>query len=154
MADIYYPHDYLPMPQQDGYGFQPVSPLKRTTLVTGRGRQRRAYTSTPTVASIQWFMETDIQAQLFEVWFSETVKDGAGWFYMKLQTPLGVELYKCRFTDIYEGPVLVAPFYWKFSAMLELFKRPILDGGWGQFPDYIINSNIIDIALNREWPKS
>lgn len=61
MTDIYYPHDSLPMPLQEGYGFQPVSPLKRTQLTTGRARQRRAYTSTPTQASITWFMETDAQ---------------------------------------------------------------------------------------------
>lgn len=24
MADIYYPHDYLPVPLYDGYGFKPV----------------------------------------------------------------------------------------------------------------------------------
>lgn len=54
MTDIYYPHDSLPMPLQEGYGFQPVSPLKRTQLTTGRARQRRAYTSTPTQASITW----------------------------------------------------------------------------------------------------
>ncbi len=103
MTDIYYPHDYLPMPLQEGYGFQPVSPLKRTQLTTGRARQRRAYTSTPTQASVSWFMETDGQAQLFEAWYREKITDGADWFCMKLQTPLGVEFYKCRFTDIYEG---------------------------------------------------
>ncbi|MBX8998394.1 hypothetical protein HCH17_06730 [Klebsiella aerogenes] len=52
MSDIYFPHDYLPMPLQEGYGFQPVSPLKRTQLTTGRARQRRAYTSTPTEATV------------------------------------------------------------------------------------------------------
>lgn len=35
MTDINYPHDSLPMPLQEGYGFQPVSPLKRTQLITG-----------------------------------------------------------------------------------------------------------------------
>ncbi len=40
MTDIYYPHDSLPMPLQEGYGFQPVSPLKRTQLTTGRARQK------------------------------------------------------------------------------------------------------------------
>jgi hypothetical protein len=70
MTDIYYPHDSLPMPLQDGYGFQPVSPLKRTQLTTGRAAAR-AYTSTPTQASVSWFMETDGQAQLFEAWYRE-----------------------------------------------------------------------------------
>lgn len=55
MAEKYYPHDYLPMPLQDGYAFQPVSPLKRTEMTTGRARQRRAFISTPTKANVQWF---------------------------------------------------------------------------------------------------
>lgn len=153
MAEKYYPHDYLPMPLQDGYAFQPVSPLKRTEMTTGRARQRRAFISTPTQANVQWFFETDVQAQLFEAWYHDTIADGADWFFMRLQTPLGVEFYKCRFTDIYQGPMLVSPIYWQFSATLELWTRPILTDGWGQFPDYIINSSIIDIALNREWPE-
>lgn len=154
MADIFYPHEYLPMPLQDGYAFQAISPLKRTELTTGRARQRRAYTSTPTQANVTWFMETDVQAQLFEAWYRETITDGAAWFLMKLQTPLGVDLYKCRFTDIYAGPTLVAPIYWQFTATLELWKRPVLGDGWAEFPDYIINSSIIDVALNREWPEA
>ena len=108
MAEKYYPHDYLPMPLQDGYAFQPVSPLKRTEITTGRARQRRAFISTPTQANVQWFFENDAQAQL----------------------------------------------YWQFSATLELWTRPVLGGGWAEFPDYIINSSIIDIALNREWPEA
>ncbi|HBZ1509891.1 TPA: hypothetical protein MJG17_26635, partial [Klebsiella pneumoniae] len=112
MTDIYYPHDSLPMPLQEGYGFQPVSPLKRTQLTTGRARQRRAYMSTPTQASITWFMETDAQGLAFESWFRDALSDGAAWFMMKLQTPAGIKFYKCRFTDIYQGPVLVAPIYW------------------------------------------
>jgi len=154
VAEKYYPHDYLPMPLQDGYAFQPVSPLKRTEMTTGRARQRRAFISTPTQANVQWLFETDIQAQLFEAWYRETITDGADWFFMRLQTPLGVEFYKCRFTDIYQGPTLVAPIYWQFSATLELWTRPVLSDGWAEFPDYIINSSIIDIAINREWPEA
>lgn len=154
MAEKYYPHDYLPMPLQDGYAFQPVSPLKRTEMTTGRARQRRAFISTPTQANVQWLFENDAQAQLFEGWYHETITDGADWFFMRLQTPLGVELYKCRFMDIYQGPTLVAPIYWQFSAKLELWTRPVLGDGWAEFLDYIINSSIIDIALNREWPEA
>ncbi len=103
MTDINYPHDSLPMPLQEGYGFQPVSPLKRTQLITGRARQRRAYTSTPTQASITWFMETDAQGLAFESWFRDALSDGAAWFMMKLQTPAGIKFYKCRFTDSLSG---------------------------------------------------
>ncbi|AEG99109.1 MULTISPECIES: membrane protein [Klebsiella] len=153
MAEIFYPHDYLPMPLQEGYGFQPVSPLKRTQLTTGRARQRRAYTSTPTEATVSWFMESDVQGLTFESWYRDALSDGAAWFMMKLQTPAGIKFYKCRFTDIYQGPVLVAPIYWRYSATLELWERPLLPPPWGNYPGWIAGSSLLDIALNREWPK-
>lgn len=96
---------------------------------------------------------TDIITQSKRM-YREKITDGADWFFMKLQTPLGVEFYKCRFTDIYEGPTLVAPIYWKFTATLELWKRPVLPDGWVDFPDFIINSDILDLAVNREWPEA
>jgi hypothetical protein len=65
---------------------------------------------------------------------------------MKLQTPLGVEFYKCRFTDIYEGQHW-SPIYWKFTATLELWKRPVLPDGWVDFPDFIVNSDILILQL-------
>lgn len=154
MPDIYYPHDYLPMPLQDGYAFQAVSPLLRTQLVSGRARQRRLYTSTPTNATVKWLMENDGQGQVFEAWFRDALTDGAAWFYMKLQTPIGVKFYKCRFTDIYQGPTLVPPIYWQYSATLELWERPLPLPGWGNFPEFLAGQNIIDVALNREWPEA
>ncbi|VTP66856.1 Uncharacterised protein [Leclercia adecarboxylata] len=95
------------------------------------------------------------QAQLFEAWFRDALTDGAAWFLMKLQTPLGCQqAYKCRFTDIYEGPTLVSPKYWRYSAQLELWERPLLPPGWGNFPELVAGSDIIDLALNREWPEA
>ena len=61
---IAYP-EFLPEPQRDGYGFQPVSPMARSELQSGRARQRRRFTSVPTVASVTWLMD-DTEAQLFE----------------------------------------------------------------------------------------
>ncbi|MCG8709274.1 hypothetical protein JHU04_002515 [Brenneria sp. 4F2] len=153
MAELYYPHDYLPMPLRTGLGFKPVSPILRTEMTSGRARQRRRYKSTPTQAEITWVM-TDSQSQLFEAWFSEIIIDGSSWFYMQIRTPMGVQSYKCRFTDIYEGPTLFAIGRWQFSATLELWERPILPPGWAEFPDFIVNQSIIDIALNREWPEA
>lgn len=154
MADIYYPHDYLPLPQQDGYGFKPVSPLLRTDMTSGRARQRRRFTSTPTQANVTWFMETDVQGMIFEGWYRDTINDGASWFLMRLQTPVGISLYKCRFTDIYNGPTLVPPIYWQYTATLELWERAAVPSPWGNYPEQIAGSDLIDIAINREWPKS
>lgn len=91
MADIFYPDEYLPMPLMDGYGFKPISPLLRTEMTSGRAQQRRRYTSTPTQASVKWIFKTDALAQVFEAFFRDALKDGQSWFYLKLQTPIGVK---------------------------------------------------------------
>ncbi|MFH8134218.1 hypothetical protein ABU178_08530 [Pantoea osteomyelitidis] len=153
MTDIYYPHDFLPMPQMDGYGFKPVSPLLRTKMTSGRARQRRLYVSTPTEASIKWLFTNQGAAQYFELWYRHILNDGASWFFMKLQTPAGLDTFKCRFTDIYEGPTLVPPYYWQFTATLEIWDRPVISNAWAEFPDFVVNADIIDLAVNREWPK-
>jgi hypothetical protein len=153
-TDLNYPHDYLPLPLQDGYAFQATSPLLRTQLTSGRARQRRLYTSVPTQATVKWLFGNDGQCQYFELWFRDVISDGASWFNMNLRTPLGIESYVCRFTDIYEGPTLTAGKYWQYSATLELWERPILTSEWKDFPDLVVNQSIIDLALNREWPES
>ncbi|MEA4425686.1 hypothetical protein VBP99_26515, partial [Klebsiella pneumoniae] len=84
------------------------------------------------------------------MWWTHT----AAWFMMKLQTPAGIKFYKCRFTDIYQGPVLVAPIYWKYTATLELWERPLAPAPWGNYPEWIVGSSLLDIALNKEWPKA
>ena len=149
---IAYP-EFLPEPQRDGYGFQPISPMARSELQSGRTRQRRRFTSVPTVASVTWLMD-DAEAQLFEGWFEHILLSGSLWFQCPLKTPLGMDEHRARFVDIYEGPILVGESFWRFTAKLELFKRPILDAEWViEAPDYIVMADIFDIAMNREWPK-
>ncbi len=121
---IAYP-EFLPEPQRDGYGFQPVSPMARSELQSGRARQRRRFTSVPTVASVTWLMD-DGEAQLFEGWFEHILQSGSLWFQCPLKTPLGMDEHRARFVDIYEGPVLVGESFWRFTAKLELFKLPII----------------------------
>ena len=150
---INYPHDALPVPLQEGYGLRPVSPIVRTQMTSGRARQRRRYISTPTVATVSWLL-TDLQAQAFEAWFRDTLTDGAAWFNMNLRTPGGDAPKVCRFTDIYEGPDLEGGNFWRYSAQLELYERPLLPPGWGVFPGFITGADIIDLAVNREWPEA
>lgn len=150
-----YPHDLLPLPQQEGYGFTPTSPLLRTTMQSGRAMQRRRFRSTPTEVQLVWLMRNDLEAQLFEAWYQDTIADGASWFEMELKTPQGLQPYRCRFVDIYDGPQLVGARYWRFSASVELLKRPVIQGGWGlYYPAALKFMNIIDLSVNREWPES
>ncbi|HDU5042476.1 TPA: hypothetical protein RFU55_001854 [Klebsiella aerogenes] len=149
---INYPYEYLPGPLKDGFGLKPVSSLKRTPMVTGRARQRRSYISTPTATEVSWIF-SDVQAQAFEAWFRDVLNDGASWFNLPLLTPIGQKNYVCRFTDIYEGPTPEGGMFWRYTAPIELWERPTLPVGWGNYPDWIVGSSLLDIALNREWPK-
>lgn len=150
---IEYPREYLPLPLREGYAFQAVSPMQRTEMQSGRARQRRRFTSVPTMASVAWILD-DVQAQLFEAWFEDALRSGSEWFECPLKTPEGIRDYVARFTDIYAGPALVGVSHWRFTAELELRERPILAPGWGSFPGFIAGMSIIDLALNREWPES
>ena len=144
---------FLPEPQRDGYGFQPVSPMARSELQSGRTRQRRRFTSVPTVATVTWLF-TEVEAQLFEGWFEHVLLSGSLPFNCPLKTPLGFDNYKAEFVDIYDGPVLVGVNDWRFSAQLRLLKRPVLDAEWViDAPDYIAMADIFDIAMNRKWPR-
>lgn len=149
---ISYPEG-LPLPERDGYGFQSVSPMIRSELQSGRARQRRRYTSVPTTSSVSWLLD-DTEAQLFEGWFEYVLLSGTLFFECPLKTPQGLETYQARFTDIYRGPTLVGDSFWRFTANLELLKRPLVDREWFLIlPDYVLMADIFDIAMNREWPR-
>ena len=141
----------LPLPEQSGYAIQHVSPLQRTTMVSGRARQRRVYTSVPSNVAVQWFL-TEQQAQLFEAFFRYSITDGADWFLLPLKTPMFTGNYECRFTGIYEGPTLTAFDKWTVSATIEIKEQQTLDSTWLNTPQYVIDSSIIDVALNDLWP--
>ena len=141
----------LPMPEQSGYAIQHVSPMQRTTMVSGRARQRRVYTSVPSNVAVQWFL-TEQQAQLFEAFFRYAITDGADWFLLPLKTPMFTGDYECRFTGVYEGPTLTAFNKWTVSATIEIKERQTLDSSWVYTPQYVIDSSIIDIAVNQLWP--
>ena len=141
----------LPLPEQSGYAIQHVSPLQRTQMVSGRARQRRVYTSVPSNVAVQWFL-TEQQAQLFEAFFRYAITDGADWFLLPLKTPMFTGDYECRFTGIYEGPTLTAFNKWTVSATIEIKERQTLGASWVYASQYLIDSSIIDVALNDLWP--
>ncbi|TWI52990.1 hypothetical protein IQ22_02825 [Pseudomonas duriflava] len=150
---ITYPKE-LPRPLMDGYDFQAVSPMVRSELQSGRARQRRAFTSVPTNATVKWLMNQS-QAQYFEAWWEEILVSGTQWFDCPLSAPTGFQAYTARFTDIYQGPTPVTRGWWQFSATLELRKRPLLEPGWViDAPEYIVGAPLFDLAMTREWPDS
>lgn len=152
---IEYPQQ-LPAPLIDGYGLNTADPTLRTQLQSGRARQRRRFTSVPTYAECTWLM-TAQQAAFFEAWFKRTLMDGAEWFSCRIKTPEieeGTVVHDCRFVGMYSGPRLSPRNRWVFTATLELRERPLIPPYWDQFPDLWFNMNIIDMAMNREWPEA
>lgn len=155
MADLPKFPDWLPVPVQDGYGFTPVSPLISTDMQGGGTIQRRRYRSTPTNAELTWTYMSDLQAQAFMAWVKDVINDGQAWFEINLKTPEGFMPYKCQFRDMYDGPTLMGACYWGFTVPVRLARRPVLDGGWGlYYPEALQYMDIIDLAVNVEWPKS
>ena len=153
MTTINYPTQ-LPAPVQNGYSMQHVSPLLRTGMQSGRARQRRIFTSVPSMLSVSFFFKTAGEAQLFEGFFQHTLKDGAEWFNMLLKTPMGYKQTECRFADIY-GPIeLEQGLYWRTSATVEIRERRTMPANWVPFPDFVIQQDIIDQSINRELPEA
>ena len=148
---IKYP-SVLPCFMRDGYELQTVSPLLRTEMSNGRAKQRRRYRSVPTYVSATTRPMTAGQAQIFETWWENELAGGSEWFEGPIKTPLGDEIRIMRFTDIYEGPILVGDNMWQFTFSLELRNRAIIPNGWQQdAPDFIINSDRFDILMNRTF---
>ena len=143
----------LPCALREGYGFKPTSPMASTQMQTGRTRYRRKYSSVPTESRVTWLFN-DREAQLFESWFEEVLISGSQWFECDLKTPQGFQPYKAHFLDIYEGPTLVGVSSWRYQATLQLWERPILTGGWAIYaPEFILGMNLLDLAINRDWPQ-
>lgn len=151
MAAIDFPAG-LPKPLRNGYGMNHVSPMMRSELQSGRARQRRRYTSVPTIVSVSWIL-TQPQAAVFESWFRYDIVDGSEWFNATLRTPVGFEPYECRFAEMYSGPDLIGKTLWRFTAELEIRERQTVAEGWTAVaPDYVLNADIFDYAMNQEWP--
>ncbi|MBP6954450.1 MAG: hypothetical protein KBC45_08495 [Pseudomonas sp.] len=149
---IQYPKE-LPYPLRDGYGANSVDPMKATPVQTGRTRYRRKYSSVPTDQKVIWNM-SDLEAQYFESWYEEVLISGSLWFECELRTPQGLMYYKAHFKEIYDGPELFGVDRFVYSATLQLWERPILTGGWAVYaPEYILGMNLLDLAINKDWPQ-
>ena len=142
----------LPLPLRDSYEFQPVNRIRRTPQDSGRARQRTEFTSVPTIAQLSWMFNEE-QARLFEAWSEQVV--GAGWFEITLLTPMGFDVSEVRFTQTPQGGQLRGKFHWRYSVDCELRTRPMLDPGWAELlPEWILEADIFDYAMNQEWPEA
>jgi hypothetical protein len=148
MAITDYPKG-LPLPLRDGYAFKPVNNISRTDMQSGRARQRVEFENVPDMLNLRWTL-TEIESRLFGAWARSVV--GAGWFKMTILTPEGFDEVDMRFTERVDGPALIGKFHWNWSATVEIRNMPQLEDDWILLPDYLLNPDIFDLAMNREWP--
>ena len=149
---IQYPEG-LPYPLRDGYDMNTTDPVAHTPLGNGKIISRRKFSNVPTFPTVTWEMD-DGQAQLFMAWHQYTLNEGVEWFDCPLKTPLGIDSYQAKFKEMYSGPTLVGISRWRFRAVLQLLKRPIIDKDWLLYaPEYVLHSSIFDRAMNQEWPR-
>lgn len=151
-TDIDFPAN-LPCPLLSGNQTNHVQPFLRTEMASGRARQRRRFSSVPSISSYSWVF-TSNEALIFEIWFKDVIKDGAEWFNIHRQTPLGDTTLVCRFTQMYQGPNSIGNNLWRITAELEAWERPLIPGDWLLLPEYVIYASIFDVAMNREWPEA
>lgn len=138
---------------QDGFELSPVSQLLRTDLKSGRAFQRRKYLSSPMNASIK-FLFDEAQYLFFEGFFIHVLNAGVNWFNIQLKTSTGIDNYLCRFTDDYDSASVTGGRFWKVSADIELYLRPVIGSDWVTItPDFVANISIFDLAMTREWPR-
>lgn len=141
LADVSYQHDET---------------LIRTERLKGMPRQRR-WTSAPmTTVDFRLFLENS-SLDLFEVWYSEELKDGVSWFVMPFVYNGQEADRKCRFKQMYGA---ITPYtgtcYSFIPCVIEFDKRPLIDNGWLLMPEYYQDDGrkIFDLAMNREWPEA
>lgn len=155
-AEIDFPA-ILPCGIREGYALELVQPFARTEMASGRAKQRQTFDNVPEMATVSWIF-TPQEGMFFESWFRYTIRNGTDWFNVDLRTTMdgrddpGVSSYECRFTSVYKKAPEGA-YDWRFTANLELRYRETLDEEWLEFPEYVLESSLIDIAMNREWPE-
>lgn len=143
----------LPAAQKRDRAFQMVDPLVSTQSSNGQTRWYRRFTDVPTATPVSWIF-SDLQCQVFQGWFKDTLRDGAEWFDMPLTTDVGRHVEQCHFVQAYSGPKRLGFNRWQIGADIVLRRRPLGAPNDGLFPDEILRSDILDRTINLEWPKA
>lgn len=140
----------LPHPLKSGAAYTPENNILRTPFQSGRARQRKLYTKVPTFYRATWILN-DVQGRLLTSWADQVAK--AEWFEMPLRSDLGLNTETVRLTSTISGPVRIGVNHWQYTADIEVRFKPALEPGWAEIlPDWTLNADIFDLAMNREWP--
>lgn len=143
----------LPAALKGNRDFQMVDPLVSTPSDNGQTRWDRRFTDVPTATPVTWIL-SDLECQIFQVWFRDQLRDGAEWFEMPITSDLGRQVEQCHFVSAYSGPSRFGYDKWKIAGQITLRRRPLLGPDEGFYPEEIFYSDIFDRTINTEWPKA
>lgn len=148
---IVYPAGLRP-PLRENYSFEPVNNIVRTSMDSGRARQRVEFENTPDLATIS-FIHDQTQALLFKSWVRQVAK--SNWVFIPLLSEAGYDTLEVRFIEVPDGGKLLGKFLWRYDCRIEVRKPPMLEPGWADIlPDYVLMADIFDRAVNEQWPDS
>lgn len=146
---ITYPEG-LPYPQRQGYGFEATENITRTEMDSGLAVQRVEFRKASTTVSVNWLL-TEVQGRLLRAWCDQVA--AAQWFMMPLLSEMGFDVEEVRLRKRLQGGVLEGQYLWRFTAEIEVRKTPEIEDGWAEIlPDWILEPDLLDYAMNREWP--
>lgn len=141
----------LPYPQRNNYSAAGPNRIRRTEMDVGRAVQRTEFEDAPLLINATWRFPKDAQARLFIAWVNQVAK--SGWFSMPLLTNMGFDILTVRLTTTPTGGQLMGKFIWEYNAVLEVEFEPMLPPDWAEIlPDYVLEADIFDRAINQEWP--
>jgi hypothetical protein len=155
MADPIYPSHLLPLAERIERTVQNMETTIRNRTTSGRSIVRVQYDSVPANVAVRWIFKNQQQCVLFESWFRGVLNNGERWFEMPIELPAGRGPWRVQFASMYEGPRRLSLHMWEIGATLTIYERPIIGGDWAEFyPEAILEADIIDYAVNQQWPKS
>lgn len=153
--------DVFPAVMRENYQLKRGNNLLTTDMQSGLSRTRRVFENVPTSVTAS-FITTSAEGMAFEMWYKSALKDGTEWFEMPLAEPhsssnsaVKTTYYRARFTEKYSGPELIGVAAWKYTMQLIALPIPdTVDPDYGNWPEYVIDANIFDVAMNRYWPEA
>lgn len=149
MTDLNFPEG-LPYPQREGYEFEATENIVSTPTDAGRPIQRVDFLDPSSICKANWLL-TETQGRLLRAWCDQVAK--AQWFNLPMLSDMGFDIEEVRLRKRLMGPVLVGQYLWRYTAEIEVKKTPMMEDGWAEIlPDWILEADIIDRAMNEYWP--
>ena len=113
-----YPVEQVPPPSFN-FVLDQQSSLIRSTMTTGRPRQRRKNTEAITLLSTSWVLNAD-EWEVFRAWFNDELKQGVEWFSIPLKIGPVTREFIMRFTDGFTSSHKAVN-NWEVAASLEIY---------------------------------